>query len=236
MALMVLPTSSSNFTFIALTSPDEFALYDGDIGSTDTESGPVSDYLSFTNEFIVPHSTAKYAKHNRDSYMVGALARVNKNFDQLSPLAKEVAGMFNFKAVCHNPYMNNVAQLVEIVHSFEDTIRLINELEEMGLQEQPNYHKPDITVKAGQGASAVEVPRGILFHDYTYDENGVCTEANCIIPTNQNHNNINRDLAALVPTIIDKPQEEVELLCEMLVRAYDPCISCSTHYVDVTFV
>jgi coenzyme F420-reducing hydrogenase alpha subunit len=231
-----LPGFTRETEFIALTSPDEYALYDGDIGSTDTESGPVSDYLSFTNEFIVPHSTAKHGKHNRDSFMVGALARVNKNFDQLSPLAKEVAGMFGLKPVCHNPYMNSVAQLVETVHTVEDSIRIIDELEEAGLQPQPAYHKPDIQVKAGQGVGAVEVPRGILFHDYIYDENGICTKANCIIPTNLNHENIQKDLEALVPTIMDKPQEEVELLCEMLVRAYDPCISCSTHYVDVHFV
>jgi coenzyme F420-reducing hydrogenase alpha subunit len=231
-----LPDFTRETEFIALTSPDEFALYDGDIGSTETESGPVSDYLSFTNEFIVQHSTAKHTKHNRDSYMVGALARINKNFDQLSPLAKEVAGMFGLKPVCHNPYMNSVAQLVETVHTVEDSIRLINEIEQMGLKPQPAFHKPDIQVKAGQGAGAVEVPRGVLFHDYTYDENGVCTKANCIIPTNQNHENIQKDLEALVPQIIDKPQEEIELLCEMLVRAYDPCISCSTHYVDVHFV
>jgi sulfhydrogenase subunit alpha len=222
--------------FISLTSPNEYALYDGKIGSTDTDSAPAREYLSYTNEYIVPQSTAKWAKHNRESYMVGALARLNINYDKLSPLSKQVAEMFNLKPVCHNPFMNSIAQLVEVVHSVEDSIKLINELEVAGLKTQPDYNLPKIKVKAGQGVGGVEVPRGILFHDYTYNENGVCTKANCVIPTNQNHGNIQLDLKALVPKIMDKTPKEIELTLEMLVRAYDPCISCSTHAVKVHFV
>ena len=222
--------------FIGLTSPNEYALYDGKIASTDTDSAPAREYLSYTNEYIVPNSTAKWAKHKRESYMVGALARLNINYDRLSPLAKKVAEMFDLKPVCHNPFMNSVAQLVEVVHSVEDSIRLINELEAAGLKKQPDYNLPEINVKAGQGVGAVEVPRGILFHDYTYDKNGICARANCIIPTNQNHGNIQLDMKALVPKIMDKTPKEIELTLEMLVRAYDPCISCSTHAVKVHFV
>lgn len=222
--------------FIALTSPDEYALYDGKIASTDTGTAPVSEYLLFTNEYIVPHSTAKRAKHARESYMVGALARLNINYNLLSPLAKKTAEMFKLKPVCHNPFMNNIAQLVEVVHSVEDSIRLINELEAAGLQSQPDYHKPEVKVKAGRGVGAVEVPRGILFHDYKYNEKGVCTKANCVIPTNQNHGNIELDMKALLPKILDKTPKEIELSLEMLVRAYDPCISCSTHCVKVHFI
>src|SRR3972149_9561102 len=230
-----LPDFTRETEFIALTSPDEYALYDGQLASTDTGSAPVNEYLSFTNEYIVPRSTAKRAKHARESYMVGALARLNINYDRLSPLAKKIAKMFGLKPVCHNPFMNNVAQLAEVVHSVEDSIRLINELETTGLQPQPDYNKPEVKVKAGRGVGAVEVPRGILFHDYTYNEKGVCTKANCIIPTNQNHGNIELDMKALLPTILNKTEKEIELSLEMLVRAYDPCISCSTHCVRVHF-
>jgi len=221
--------------FIGLTSSDEYALYDGQLGSTDTGEAPVNEYLSFTNEYIVPRSTAKWTKHARDSYMVGALARFNLNYDKLSPLAKQVAEMFQLKPVCHNPFMNSIAQLVETVHSVEDSIRLINELENAGLKPQADYNNPEIKVKAGRGIGAVEVPRGILFHDYTYNAKGVCTKANCIIPTNQNHANIDLDMKAIVPTLLNKSQKEIELTLEMLVRAYDPCISCSTHYATVHF-
>jgi coenzyme F420-reducing hydrogenase alpha subunit len=230
-----LPDFVRETEFIALTKPDEYALYDGNLGSTDTGTAPVNEYLSFTNEYIVPTSTAKRAKHVRESYMVGALARLNLNYDKLSPLAKKTAEMFNLKPICHNPFMNNVAQLVEVVHSVEDSIRLIDELEAAGLQSQSVYNKPEIKVKAGRGIGAVEVPRGILFHDYTYNEKGVCTKANCIIPTNQNHGNIELDMKALLPKILDKTEKEIELSLEMLVRAYDPCISCSTHCVRVHF-
>jgi len=230
-----LPDFVRETEFIALTKPDEYALYDGNLGSTDTGTAPVNEYLSFTNEYIVPTSTAKRAKHVRESYMVGALARLNLNYDKLSPLAKKTAEMFNLKPICHNPFMNNVAQLVEVVHSVEDSVRLIDELEAAGLQSQSVYNKPEIKVKAGRGIGAVEVPRGILFHDYTYNEKGVCTKANCIIPTNQNHGNIELDMKALLPAILNKTEKEIELSLEMLVRAYDPCISCSTHCVRVHF-
>ena len=231
-----LPNFARETEYIALTSPDEYALYDGQLASTDTGKAPVNEYLSFTNEYIMPRSTAKWAKHNRDSYMVGALARFNLNYDKFSPWTKQIADMFGLKPTCYNPFMNSIAQLVETVHSVEDSIRLINELENAGLKTQPDYFKPEIKVKAGRGVGAVEVPRGILFHDYTYNAKGVCTKANCVIPTNQNHANIDLDMKAFVPTILDKSQKEIELGCEMLVRAYDPCISCSTHYATVHFV
>ena len=231
-----LPDFNRETEFIALTKPDEYALYDGDLASTDTGKAPATEYLSFTNEYIVQTSTAKRAKHTRESYMVGALARFNLNYEKLSPMAKQAAALFNLQPVCYNPFMNSIAQLVEVVHSVEDSIRLIDEIEAAGLQSQPDYFKPDIKVKAGRGVGAVEVPRGILFHDYTYNQKGVCTKANLIIPTNQNHGNIELDMKALLPTILEKTPKEIELSLEMLVRAYDPCISCSTHYLTVHFV
>ncbi len=229
-----LPDFKRETEFIALTDPNEYALYDGKLASSETNAVPVQDYLSFTNEYVVPQSTAKWAKHLRGSYMVGALARLNINYDRLSPMAQETAEAFNLAPMCYNPFMNSIAQLVEVVHSVEDSIRLINELEKAGLKTQPEYNKPEIKVKAGSGVGAVEVPRGILFHDYTYNNAGVCTRANCIIPTNQNHGNIQLDMNALVPQIANKPQKEIELTLEMLVRAYDPCISCSTHVTKIS--
>ncbi len=228
-----LPNFKRETEFIALTDPTEYALYDGKIASSDTGSAPAKEYLAFTNEYIVPQSTAKWAKHVRASYMVGALARLNINYRRLSPMALTTAEMFNLLPMCYNPFMNSVAQLVEVVQSVEDSIRLINELEATGLQPQPDYNKPEIKVKAGIGVGAVEVPRGILFHEYTYNDKGICTKANCIIPTNQNHGNIQQDMNVLVPKIVNKPQKEIELTLEMLVRAYDPCISCSTHVVKI---
>ncbi len=217
--------------YIALKNDQEYALYDGHIASTDTGVHPVEDYLSITNEYVLPHSTAKYTCHQRGSYMVGALARFNLNAEKLKPLARELAALFNLTPVNSSPFMNTIAQLVEVADSIEDAIAVIDTLNARGLTEE------SITVlpRPGRGVGVVEAPRGILFHDFTIDELGNCTKANFIIPTNQNNGNIQLDMEALVPKIIDQPQKDIELMLEMLVRAYDPCISCSTHYLKVRF-
>jgi coenzyme F420-reducing hydrogenase alpha subunit len=227
-----IPSFQRETEYISLKSKEEYALYEGAIASTDAGNTPVENYRNWTNEYLVPHSTAKYTKHVRDSYLVGALARFNNNHVQLSPRAQKAAGELGLKAPCFNPFMNTVAQVVEIFHAVEESIRLIDELLDKGLKEEDRR----ILLKAGRGVGAVDVPRGILFHEYTYDKNGICVEANCIIPTNQNHANIQKDMEALLLQILDRPQEEIRLSLEMLVRAYDPCISCSTHLLRVKFV
>ena len=230
----MLPDFTRETEYIGLTSKDEYALYDGIIGSTDTGLHPVKEYESVVNEFVVPQATAKYCKHHRESYMVGALARFNLNADLLSPKAKELAKKFDLQPINYNPFMNNIAQIVEYVHSVEDSIELIDTLLDRGLD--CNEKPTKFVIKKGRGVGAIEVPRGILFHDYTYNKEGICTKANCVIPTNQNHNNIQKDMEVFAPDLLDKSKEEITLNLEMLVRAYDPCISCSTHYLDVKFV
>jgi len=226
-----IPDFTRETEYISLKDTGEYAFISGEIASSDADTVPLSNYLEVTNEFCVPHSTAKYTRNNRDAYMVGALARFNINHDQLLPRAQQVAQELGLKAPCHNPFMISVAQLVETVHAVEDSLRIIDKLVSKGLKEEDNTVKP----RAGRGIGAVEAPRGILFHDYTYDENGVLTKANLIIPTNQNHNNIQKDMEALVPLILSKPEEEIRHTLEMLVRAYDPCISCSTHLLRISF-
>lgn len=166
--------------------------------------------------------------------MVGALARVNHNFGQLNSLGRQVAEDLGFKPVNHNPFMNNIAQVIELAHCIEDAITTIDELLKDGLTEEPL----NVLVKAGRGIGAVEVPRGILFHDYTYNNRGIIQKANLVIPTNQNHANIEEDMKAWVPELIKQEirQDEIAHNLEMLVRAYDPCISCSTHMLKVKFV
>lgn len=224
-----LPAFERETEFIALKSPSEYAFYDGDIASTDGGTWPVALYKEICNEYLVPHSTAKFTRHSRESYMVGALARVNLNFDQLSPMGRQVADTFGLKPVSNNPFMNNVAQVIETAHCVEDAIRLIDTILDKGVRDE----KPYVQVRAGKGSGAVEVPRGILFHEYAYNDKGECTWANCVIPTNQNHANIQKDFESLVPSIQEKPTEEIALTLEMLVRAYDPCISCSTHCIFI---
>jgi coenzyme F420-reducing hydrogenase alpha subunit len=232
-----IPSFERPTEYMALTSDQEYALYDGVIQTVmpdgTKQRWPVAEYRSCTNEYVVPQSTAKHTKNKMGSYMAGALARFNNNYDQLHPEAKKLAAALNLKPLCFNPYMNSVAQLVEIVHSVKDSIRLLDEVLGAGCKPED----PAKPTKCGRGQGSVEVPRGILFHDYGYDKDFMCTGGNCVIPTNQNHGNIQLDLEALVPKLLaaDMDERAIELGLEMLVRAYDPCISCSTHYLKVEF-
>lgn len=228
------PAFERETEFVALVQPDEYGFIDGLIGSTDGYQLPIDEYRKVTNERLSTHSTAKHAAFNRESYMVGALARYNLKHEQLHPRAKEAANCLGLSAPCYRPYMNSAAQVVEIVHCFDDVIKLLDTLLERGVQ----WEAPaPVTLQPGaRGAGACDVPRGILFHEYQIDENGLIEEANCIIPTGQNLANIDLDLRALVPTLLSEPEEQITLKLEMLVRAYDPCISCSTHFLNVEFI
>jgi sulfhydrogenase subunit alpha len=229
---LTMPDFERETEYIALRQPDEYAFIGGTITSTDGVQRPVADYREVTNEYLSPHSTAKHTRHRREAYMVGALARFNVNHDKLHPRAQAAANALGLKPICANPYMNSVAQVVEIAHCVEDAIALVDTLLARGLQpERP----PAIELQTCEGAGACEVPRGTLYHHYRIGEDGRITGANCIIPTGQNLANIEADMRALVPRILDHSQDEVRLSLEMLVRAYDPCISCATHMLDVKF-
>jgi len=228
-----LPAFDRDTEYIALKHPDYYTFYHGDIASTDTdETVPIQGFESVVNEHVVPQSTAKWCKWHRDSYAVGSLSRFNINADKLLPMATAIAKEFGLEKGACNPYLNNVAQVVECAQVAEHSLQIIDELLTTGLKPEPVKVKP----RAGEGAGCVEAPRGILFHRYAFDEKGLCTKANICIPTGQNHANIQKDFEALAPQIIDRDQDEIRLLLEMLVRSYDPCISCSTHYLDVEFV
>ncbi len=228
-----IPDFTRETEYISVYSDKEYGLYDGDIRSSDAGSFPVEKYEEITNEFVVPHSSSKHAKFSRSSYMVGALARFNNSHKLLKPEALEIAEKLGLRAPNYNPYMNTIAQVVEVVHCVLDTIDMIDVLLEKGIKpEKPNQNPS----KIGRGIAITEVPRGILFHDYTYDRKGCIESANCIIPTGQNLANIDDDMKKLVPEIIEEPKEDITKKLEMLVRAYDPCISCSVHMLDVEFV
>lgn len=228
-----IPDFNRDTEYIALVNPPGYPFYHGEIGSTDTdEKVSVQEFERVVNEYVVPQSTAKWARWHRDSYAVGALARFNLNADHLMPMAVETAKMFGLEKGACNPYLNSVAQVVETVQVVERSLEIVDELLSAGI----TFERPRVEPKEGEGAGAVEAPRGILFHRYAFDKKGLCTKANISIPTNQNHANIQKDFEAFVPTVIDRPQDEIRLLMEMLVRSYDPCISCSTHLLNVEFV
>ncbi len=238
-----LPNFERETEYVALTHPNENAFLDGNLTSTDLkkEVNP-KDYPEIVHEFHVASSTAKHAKNKRNGYMTGALARINLNYDKLHQEAKNIAQMLGFKVPCHNPYLNTVAQLVEYVHCYYDSLQLVEDFLASGINQQEevtswprNSELQGLKIKPGRGVGILEAPRGILIHDYNVNQEAAIAGANCVIPTNQNLANVNLDLKKLVPEIIDKPKEEITLLAEMLVRAYDPCISCSTHFLQVDF-
>jgi coenzyme F420-reducing hydrogenase alpha subunit len=220
------PQFERDTEYVSLTRPDEYAFIDGEIVTSDGARVPIEGYRQVTNEYMVPHSSAKFTRHQRDSVMVGALARFNNNYDQLHPRAKAAAAALGLKPKATNTFLNTAAQAVEIVHCVEDAIQVIDQLLEKGVS--PEEPVPPAKM-GGEGVGACEVPRGILIHHYWIGEDGKLTGANCIIPTNQNIANLEWDMRALVPQIVHKPADKIRLDLEMLVRAYDPCISCSVH-------
>lgn len=241
-ATLKFPDFKRETEYVALVSDDdEYPLLSGDIGSTDGVRKVKEEYQTISNEFLVPHSSAKHAKLSRDCYAVGALARFNLNAGKLHPAAQKVAVTIGLTAPCHNPFLNTAAQLVECVHCAEEALQIVEQLLAREVKQSEAVivgvnENRSIPVRAGRGVGAVEVPRGILFHDYEVDEGGIIRQANCVIPTGQNLRNIEADMHKLVPEILDKSDAEITLALEMLVRAYDPCISCSTHFLEVDFV
>jgi coenzyme F420-reducing hydrogenase alpha subunit len=229
-----LPEFSRQTEYESLRDPTEYAFYAGDLVTSDGAKAKPRDYKNIIHESIVKHSSGKHVKNKRSSLMVGALARFNNNESQLHPKAREAAAKLGLKAPNYNTFHNNTAQVIESIHCFYETLRLIDELIAAGIQDE----KPPLAWpkgKKGWGTGVAEVPRGTLVHNYEYDENGICTNANLVIPTNQNFANIEDDFRAFIPQLLKdgKSQQEITHLLEMLVRAYDPCISCAVHLVMV---
>ena len=224
---LTIPEFVRETEFISLRNGKDYPFIGGDLVSTDGVVRDENDYLQMTNEYLVDFSSSKFTRLSRQSSAAGALARFNNNSRLLGHRAHEVAASFGLEPVCHNPFMNNIAQLVECHHIFENAETLIDLLLDDDLTEIRTSYKP----KAGAATGAVEAPRGILYHHLETDDNGKVVKADCIIPTTQNNANIHYDLHALAAEAVKegKTDRETEKLCVMLVRSYDPCISCSVH-------
>jgi coenzyme F420-reducing hydrogenase alpha subunit len=222
-----IPDFSRETEFVSLKAADDYPFIGGRLMSSDGVEMDEGSYEKMSNETVNENNTSKWCSLSRESYAVGALARFNNNFHKIHVEALKAATAMGLTPTSHNPYMNNVAQIAECVHCTHDSIRIIDEL----LDGEPGETMTPVTPRAGRGTSAVEVPRGILYHDYTYDAHGRIVKANCVIPTTQNNANIHHDLSSLVEQFARQGsgKEELEKLCSMLVRAYDPCISCSVH-------
>jgi len=226
--------------FISLKARGEFGLYDGTPFSSKKYSIKPESYSKKIKEYIVPYSTSKQAVSRHGTFMVGALARVNNNFRQLKPGARDAAKRAGFRPIERNPFMNNMAQLIECYQFVEDAVGLIDKLLEVGVRPE-KARKPGLRGKGGRGGRGgrgigiVEAPRGILYHDYTINKDGLIERADCIIPTSKNLKSIEEEIKAYVPALLDKPKESIRDSVETLIRAYDPCISCATHFIEIDF-
>ena len=204
------------------------------IATTDGFTYELPDYRKVTNEYLVPHSTAKHAKHNRDSYMVGALARFNNNYDQLHPRAKAAAEELGMKPIVTNPFLNTAAQAIEMVHCVEDS--------------HPHHRRAG--GPGHQGRAAVPVPgqgrrgRRLLRRAARHPVPQLCHRRRRADPGRQLHHphqpeprqHRGRHARRWCRRSWTSRRTRSRLMMEMLVRAYDPCISCSTHLLNVEFV
>ncbi len=191
---------------------------------------PVEEYRKLTNEVAVPHSTAKHSSYKGRPFMVGALARVLLNGKKLRGRAAEMLKDLEPKLDAFNPLTNNLAQAIETVYALERAVEMIDELLDKGLKQAAEV---EIKPRKGVGVAAVEAPRGVLYHCYELDEEGRITKADIITPTAQNAANMEKYIRVSAERLLSMGEERLEGPLELLVRAYDPCISCSAHLIKV---
>jgi len=222
-----MPEFERRTEFVSLRAEDHYPFIGGDLVSSDGVRMAEDQYLAMTNEYLVDFSTSKFCKLSRESFAVGALARFNNNYQYLHPRAKDVAEEIGLEPGSHNPFFHNLAQLVECVHVLYESKEMITELIDSDTTEFVSAYQ----VGECEGVGAIEAPRGILYHHFRIDKDGKIAQANCVIPTGQNHANIHHDLQKLVAELASQgeSEENISKRAQMLVRAYDPCISCSVH-------
>jgi sulfhydrogenase subunit alpha len=222
------PDLEIDYEFVATHNPDEYGIIKGEIWSSRGSKLSVSEYETRYIEEHVKHSNALHG-HTKEggNYLVGPLARLNLNHEQLLPQAKKALQESGIKLPLTNPYKSLIARAIELVQSYEEAIQLIRAYNPTG----PAHL--ELKLKAGEGSGASEAPRGLLYHRYKIDYQGRVKFAKITPPTAQNLPRIEEDLLALAPRLVEMPQDLATLTAEHLVRSYDPCISCATHFLKL---
>ncbi len=222
------PEFENRSEYVSLVNDDEYPLYDGMVCALGRMPFRAEDYGKRIEEETIRRSTAKYASIYGKPYMTGALARFNNNHEKLSPSARKLLKESGLKMPCFSTFANNLMQAIEMVHSADAALEILGRYGS-GMKDEKRTLRP----RKGEGVAACEAPRGTLFHHYRFDSKGMCTYANIVTPTCQNVRNMENDINALLPSIIGKTDEKVKRALEMLIRAYDPCFSCSTHFLEL---
>jgi coenzyme F420-reducing hydrogenase alpha subunit len=215
--------------YVALRSPHGYPLEGGSIVTSTGRAFEVADFGTHIVEEHVARSNALHAHlDGQTEYVVGPLARYALNHDQLGPLAKEAAHDAGLGDECRNPFQSIVVRAVELVHATDEALRIIDGWD------GASAPFVDVPPRAGVGYGATEAPRGLLYHRYELAEDGTILDATIIPPTSQNQPSIEADLRAFVQDRLDLPHDELVRQCEQAIRNYDPCISCATHFLDLT--
>ncbi len=223
-----LPAVERDIEFVSLRHPNEYPMNEGRIVSSKGIDAAVDDFEDYFDEDQVSYSNALQSKvKGRGAYFLGPLARMNLNFDRLGTEAAAAARATGISWPNANPYTSIVARAVEVLYAVDEALRIIED-----------YHPStapaaSLEVRAGIGRAITEAPRGSLFNVFETDDNGLIHSARIVPPTAQNQAQIEADLRQLAPELVNRSNEEATRLCEMAIRNYDPCISCSTHFLKL---
>ena len=220
------PARERAYTFVALRHPQEYPLNEGRIVSNRGLDIAAAEYEQHFEETHVVRSTALHSRlKGGGAYLCGPLARYNLNVSRLSPLAQEIAREAGLGPACSNPYRSIIVRAVEVLYACDEALRIIQDYEE------PDASAVPVEPRAATGFAATEAPRGLLYHRYRLEGDGTIAEARIVPPTSQNQASIEADLTSFVGSFLDLPEDDLRHRCEQTVRNYDPCISCSTHFL-----
>lgn len=223
------PDFEPDYTFVAMRHPQDYLPIDGRIVSSQGLDIAISEYDQHFSEEHVSHSNAlQSVLAGVGPYLTGPLARYNLNFGLLPQIVQDAAREAGLTEQCRNPFQSIVVRSVELLYACDEALRLIEEYE------PPELPSIAMTPRAATGYGCTEAPRGILYHRYSLDDDGVISDAKIVPPTSQNQTSMESDLKLYVPDRLDLSHPQLTLECEQLIRAYDPCISCATHFLDLT--
>ena len=203
---------------------------EGRIVSTSGLDIAAEQYEEYFEERHMPQSTALHSVILPEGtpYLVGPLARINLCFDELAPTAKRAAEKCGIGWPSRNNFQSIVARAIEVIDAYEEAIAIVK-----SYNAEPAESRMPYTPKPGSGCHATEAPRGLIYHRYRIGDDGLIAEAKIVPPTSQNQGQIESDLRAYVPRVAAFDDAVATQKCEHLIRNYDPCISCSTHFLDL---
>jgi len=213
---------------LSLTQPGRYPIENGTIVRSAGAPFGVAEFCDHVVESQVPHSTALHATLDGRPHLTGPPARYSLNSSLLSPIAQQAAADAGLASQCRNPFQAIVVRAIEVVYAIEEALRII------GAYQRPARPFVDVPPRPGVGHGVSEAPRGLLYHRYELGEDGLITAATIVPPTSQNQGAIEADMARLVSGNLDTADDELTSMCERLIRTYDPCISCSAHFLTLT--